>query len=509
YQSNFDFRFFFSEVFHGNEAGFDIVIGNPPYGAKLTKEEKEIFKAMFADVHMRTPDTFNYFISMSLTLLKNNGVLSFIVPNNLLFQTENTKTRDLLLNQNYLKRVINLGDNTFENADVPTCIFISIKRKETDYAIDYSDDRKETIETIDFFQIQHKLPKEEVNKVPNKVIGVSSEGVRIMREIEALSWKIDEIASEVASGISTGGDKIFRIPEELAQQRSLEAQILKPVLVGGEIDKYKIKNTKHYLIYTSRDTSITQYPVIQEYLNSFRDKLMQRSESKQGILPWFALGRQRYPELFEGEKIIMRQTADSIRATYDTYNYYVLNSILVFKLNPHFDISYKYVLLALNSKLNHYIYRNNTQEENRTFAEVKPQNVRKLYVPKLARPAQKPFEVLCDYLLFLHDVQSPSLFERVSNEAVAHYFQQVADACLLELIYGEEMRSQQVHVLEAVQNELQSIEKASTDTQKAAIILNVYQQWQLPESKVRNRLKIIGLLCPNTVGKILTANEED
>ena len=136
YTITFDFRYFFSEVFHGPFSGFDIVIGNPPYGAKLSKDEKEIYKNMFHDVHMRTPDTFNYFISKSFTLLKPEGVIAFIVPNNLLFQNENTKTRQLLINHNYLKRVINLGDNTFDNADVPTCIFVGLKKKEAEYYIE-------------------------------------------------------------------------------------------------------------------------------------------------------------------------------------------------------------------------------------------------------------------------------------------------------------------------------------------------------------------------------------
>ena len=65
YEINFDFKLFFSEVYHGENNGFDIVIGNPPYGAKLTNDEKTLFKEMYSDVHMRTPDTFNYFISKS------------------------------------------------------------------------------------------------------------------------------------------------------------------------------------------------------------------------------------------------------------------------------------------------------------------------------------------------------------------------------------------------------------------------------------------------------------
>lgn len=489
--------------------GFDIVTGNPPYGAKLSKGEKELFKELYSDVHMRTPDTFNYFISKSFSLLKPGGVISFIVPNNLLFQGENTKTRQLLINSNHLKRVINLGDNTFENADVPTCIFIALKKHEQDYYIEYSDNRKERIQNIDFFKSQKELLNSDVNDVPDLVIGVSSATVKIMKAIEAKSYKIDEIALEVASGISTGNDKVFRISKSFALEQDFEKEILKDVLVGGDIDKYKIHYNDMSLIYTARDTKIGKYPLIERYLSEFKEKLITRSETKQGILPWYALGRQRYPQLFEGEKIIMRQTSDSIRATYDDNGYYTLNSILVFKINQQIDVSYKYALILLNSKLNHLVYKNNTQEEGRTFAEVKPQNVRKLFIPKISKEEQKVFEILCDYLMFLYDEIHEPVNPRIDNKALAHYIQQIVDACVVELIYGKEMEKQNVNILKFVRNEITSFKDLPWEVRQAREIFEAHQKWTQPDSEVRNRLKIISLMCPDTAGKILNANEED
>lgn len=509
YEITFDFRYFFSEVFHGAFSGFDIVIGNPPYGAKLSKDEKEIYKNMFHDVHMRTPDTFNYFISKSFTLLKPDGVIAFIVPNNLLFQNENTKTRQLLINHNYLKRVINLGDNTFDNADVPTCIFVGLKKKEEEYYIDYSDNRKERIENIDFFLAQKSLLNSEVKDVPDMVIGVSSSGVKLMKDIEAKSYSVNEIALEMASGISTGGDKIFRIPKQFAEENNFEQELLKPVLVGGEIDKYKIKDTEHCIIYSYKKTNTEKQENIFEYLKPFEEKLSQKRETVKGTLPWWCLHWHRYPELFEGEKIIMRQTSDSIRATYDDKGYYVLNSILVFKINPQIDISYKYALVALNSKMNNLIYKNNTQEEGRTFAEVKPQNVRKLFIPKISKDEQKVFEILCDYLMFLHNDAHQPVNPRLDNKALAHYITQIADSCIVELIYGKEMKDKQVDILDFVRNEITSFEDLPWETRQAREIFEAHQKWTMPNSEVRNRLKIISLMCPDTAGKILNANEED
>lgn len=493
----------------GVKDDFDIVIGNPPYGAKLTKDEKSFYKLLYSDVHMRTPDTYNYFISKSFTLLKPDGVLAFIVPNNLLFQNENTKTRQLLINHNYLKRVINLGDNTFENADVPTCIFVGLKKKEAEYYIEYSDNRKERIEEIDFFSPQKSLLNSEIKAVPDMVIGVSSSGVKLMKDIEAKSYTINEIALEVASGISTGGDKIFRIPKQFAEENQFEQEILKPVLVGGEIDKYKIQNTDHFVIYTARDTNISKFPNILKYISGFEDKLSQRSEAKTGVMPWYSLNRQRYPQLFEEEKIIMRQTSDSIRATYDLDGYFCIDSILIFKLNNQSDISYKYALMALNSKMNNLVYKNITQEEGRVFAQVKPQNVRKLFIPKISKEEQKVFEILCDFLMFLHNDAHKPVNQRLDNKAIAHYIQQIADACIVELIYGAEMKEKKVDILDFVRKEIITFEDLPWELKQAREIFEAHQKWTLPNSEVRNRLKMISLMCPDTAGKILNANEED
>ena len=60
---------------------------------------------------------------------------------------------------------------------------------------------------------------------------------------------------------------------------------------------------------------------------------------------------------------------------------------------------YKFVLGVLNCSLNNFIYQCISQEKGRAFAEVKPINVRKLYVPKLAYELQEPIINLVDSIL--------------------------------------------------------------------------------------------------------------
>ena len=211
----FEWRFQFPQLLDdkGQFTGFDIVIGNPPYGAKLSDTEKKIFKENFSDVHMRTPETFCYFTSMAFRLSSKtrHGIVAYIVPNNIFFQNENEKTRILLAIDNTLLRAINLGDNTFEEADVPTCIFIAKQEKLDNYNIAYSDYRNNNVKNIEWQKCIEEIDIAKLLTIPSLVIGLSNSDIDILNTIKNNGVTIDSIADEMASGISTGGDKIFKI----------------------------------------------------------------------------------------------------------------------------------------------------------------------------------------------------------------------------------------------------------------------------------------------------------
>ena len=329
YEHSFEWRFEFPALLNdeGDFMGFDIIIGNPPYGAKLSNKEKELFKEYYYDVHMRTPETYCYFISLAFKLVNSNGIVSYIVPNNMFFQNENEKTRSLLLFSHQLFRAINLGDNTFENADVPTCIFIARSKGSENYEVEYSDYRKYNISDIEWNKDYESISTALIKTVPAYVLGLSNVNIRIINEIKQHGVLIDSIAEEMASGISTGGDKIFRVSTETVKELHLEKEILHKILVGAEIDSYQINDKNNLIIYTTKDIDIDNYDNIYNYLLPHQIKLSGKRETVKGTLPWWCLHWPRYKGLFEGPKIIMRQTSDSIRCVYDENGYYVLNSI--------------------------------------------------------------------------------------------------------------------------------------------------------------------------------------
>ena len=503
FEHAFEWRFEFPALLNdeGVFRGFDIIIGNPPYGAKLSDLEKEIYKEKFADVHMRSPETFCYFTSLAFRLCAKSGaaIVSYIVPNNIFFQNENEKTRELLSLDNMLIRAINLGDNTFENADVPTCIFVGKAKKTKDYSIAYSDYRDYNVKKIEWDESIDNIKVEKLQTVPALVIGMSNSEIDILNAIKENGITIDSIAGEMASGISTGGDKIFRLQKNTADSMNLETQPIHKVLVGAEIDKYSIENTNHVLIYSTKQANIPSYSNIFNYLRPFEEQLSKKRETKKGILPWWCLHWPRYEQLFTESKIIMRQTSDRIRCVFDENGFFVLNSILVFKKNTN-EYQYKYISSALNSKLTNYLYRKLTQEEGRTFAEVKPVNVRKLYIPKATETEQTLLSILYDYMVYLRNPHSPAVDNVISNQFIGDYFENIIDGCVYELFFKEHMIERQINIIDYLYRIIKPLENVTEVTET---ISSIFDMLYKTDNEVRTRLNLFVSRSPEYLKNII------
>ncbi len=98
----------FARVFR-EKGGFDIIIGNPPWGAKLSKTDKDLFKESYPEIDSSTTNSFAYFIGLSMRL--STSSISFVLPDSILVK-DYAKTRQLI--KDPLSEVI-----WYQNAGVP------------------------------------------------------------------------------------------------------------------------------------------------------------------------------------------------------------------------------------------------------------------------------------------------------------------------------------------------------------------------------------------------------
>ncbi len=95
----------------GIEDGFDIIIANPPWGADTSNYSSKLLNGGY-NLSKGQFDTSDLFVELSLSLVKRNGFIAFIIPDSL-FSDERVALRGLLLNTN-IKFIGRLGEKIFK-----------------------------------------------------------------------------------------------------------------------------------------------------------------------------------------------------------------------------------------------------------------------------------------------------------------------------------------------------------------------------------------------------------
>ena len=107
----------------GNFIGFDIVIGNPPYGSLIPEQQKEYFKNHFTSVQGPF-EIYKFFMERCFDFLKPNGLLSFISPDTWTNLSYFKNLRGLFFNNYDLLFCTETFYNVFDEVTVDTNIYL-------------------------------------------------------------------------------------------------------------------------------------------------------------------------------------------------------------------------------------------------------------------------------------------------------------------------------------------------------------------------------------------------
>ena len=361
-QIDFDFRLFFSEVWH-HKGGFDVIVGNPPYGSNLSEEHKTILKSRFATIVDRIRNSFLYFIGISESLISEKGVVVLIVPNEFLYQIYMGKARKHYLSLRRLFLAINIGEKAFK-AIVPTCVIGFDMNSRREYDVSGYDFRSYSLREIGN-QLGVVEPNQTIQKMANS------------------AQNLEEYCLDIANGISTSCDDVYIVEKQLAAELRLEKKYLKPTLKGKEFNRYYCPDvTGKYVLYVDNEFQKKEAPNILKYLEENKERLIEKSvEKRKGSREWHLLFRSRYKELFSSPKILVRQTGDNIIAALDqSTGYYCIDSVNVVQLNASTrdESRARFLVGLLNSEVLNFYYREISQESGRVMAQVKPSRLRLL-----------------------------------------------------------------------------------------------------------------------------------
>ena len=92
---------------------FHFIIGNPPYvnTHDMSKDTISLLKKNYRTTQKGTFNIFYAFIEQSMKFLSSNGTLGFIIPNNYLTITAAEDLRKYLVENKYLSKIIDFGEN--------------------------------------------------------------------------------------------------------------------------------------------------------------------------------------------------------------------------------------------------------------------------------------------------------------------------------------------------------------------------------------------------------------
>lgn len=346
------------------KGGFDVVIGNPPYGIFISEKEKEYYNSHFPLTNYKT-NLYILFIERMLQIF-HKGVIHFIIPKSLLFNSHYKTIREELLNKVQINEIHTITEKVFEDAEVGSSLLLNFEIKDQ---IDLNNKIKLLeSETSEIFisgigVTENTKSQLSFLNIPNYEISIINDDKEsILQKL----LKLDSIKDffKLKNGLNPGNIKHILI------SKSKDSNNHKPIIWGKDIQRYMIGWSGDYVNYDENiENKIT--------LKDIRSK---EGMKKQNQID-FAL---RNPELFVSKKIVVRKTGDKLIASLDTNNYYF--DTLVHGIYEFSDGKTLEALLAiLNSRPGTIFYRILHDIQGKVFAKISLDNLSSFPIPNLEK----------------------------------------------------------------------------------------------------------------------------
>ena len=508
YDQNTSANFFDTEWMFGLLQGFDIIIGNPPYVAfqRMEVETKKALQNLKYKTFENTGDIYAIFYERGQQLLRDRGILSFITSRQWMQASYGKSLRKFLATDTNPIQLIDFGQaKIFEGATVFVNILLFEKRKNqnklwaclipTDYDVEHGN-------LTTFFAAN----KQKIENLTENTWSVSN-AQHLHEHIKKIGKPLSEWNNiDFFRGITSGLNEAFHIDEltknELINQDSKNSKIIKSLLRGKDIKRYNYDFENFYMLFIpwhfplQNDNSITcssekaetafknDYPAIYNHLLKFKNELSSRNQSETGIrYEWYAL--QRYGadfwENFEKPKIVWIEISDRANYAYDDKGMYLTNSAYFLTCKSD-NVSLKYLLAVLNSKVADFYFSQKTARIAGGRMRYTKQYVEQIPVPEIPIEQQKPFIALVDFILFL---KKQPLHDS-TDKIMSFFFEHVIDVAVTELFFKEQVNKEKFEIIKHLQNLPDTTNNVTLDN-----IREIYSQFNNPNHPIRNAVSLL------------------
>jgi hypothetical protein len=528
----------------GSSAGFDLLIGNPPYVRQeelknvLVRDSegrdrplKEVLKDQY-ECYTGTADLYVYFFERSFQLLRTGGVLSFITSNKYFRAAYGERLRTYLLYSAHPRAMLDFGDAPLFTAIAYPCILVAQKARNvpknglpSPKEIQMEDRLKQLVHDLDrkiraltwrpgpplrefpvvFEEEAFSLAQRDLRPSGWKFESGEVPGLR--RRLEAAATPLGHYTNElVFNGIKSGHKNAFTLTLQkrdcLIAQDPNSKEVLKPLLKGRDIKRWRVEPTSRWLLYIpwhfplgddavvdpagmAAETAFKRrFPKIHAYLSQFRDELERRDQSEIGIrYEWFCLSRPR-PEaasFFDRPKIVFPDIAAAPCFAWDDGGHAVENTAYMIP-------GRKWLLAVLNSPPVFWYCRQISNTIRGGFVRFIRQYVEQIPIPNASPDQQQWCERLVEALLWLNRPGAGVKTGGAPVSLMTAYFQQWVNGLVYELFFPGELHDRRLHLFdETARLGVPTLDKLS-ESQKLSRLKGLFEQAYDTGAAVRSTL---------------------
>ena len=398
-EDELDWRIEFAEVL-ALRGGFDIAVANPPYvqlqrdGGRLGR----LYEDAGFETYIRSGDIYQLFYERGCQILRpNHGLLAYITSNSWLKAEYGKSTRRFFSESHTPLRLLELGKDVFESAIVDSGVLI-LRTGERNGAFPAVD--------MDRLPSASFPPDENLwgqvrpgGEAPWSILSRLEQSV--MEKMQTQGTSLKEWDIKINYGIKTGYNKAFIIDDATRQtliaKDPRSAEIIKPVLRGRDIQRYKAKWAGKWLIDTHNGyddipaIDIRDYPAIEAHLDGFYPRLEKRQDK--GRTP-YNLRNCAYHDEFAKEKLFWIELVEGGRFAYDKSG--IFGEATTFMMTGS---SIKYLCAILNSTLVRWFLQQTAPTSGMGTPRWKKVYVETIPIPKISASKQRPFIRLVDEIL--------------------------------------------------------------------------------------------------------------
>ncbi len=361
-RKDFDFEVYFSEVFH-EKKGFDVVIANPPYNAKLTENEKRLYKTKYESVKTGRQDTAAIFVEIAKVIGNPNMELSYILPYRLFSRKRNHgQFQKYTLNNFSIRNILYLGANIGFTASDEFMILLMTSKSISSNIIKVA--FKPSIENLNhatFSKVDQNLfvEREEIN------LNLTRFNPNLISKIEVDTIRLENICY-VKDGI------VPFLREKLISEKKKDDRYVKFAGIAGRytLQKYFFEYDELYLCYDINEAKKYIKDPIELRKVQFRER-----------------------EIFLQRKILTAQNSSVLKGAIDESKVFVSNSLHSTYLRTEYEkkFSLEFILALINSNLINYYHDSLRLKATDLHPQILVSNIKKLPIKNVFLDKQKPF----------------------------------------------------------------------------------------------------------------------